>query len=132
MKKLIILLVTWIVSLCSYSQDTAKLSYKDSTIKKEIAYYLTEGLECKEILIQKNNQIKNKDSVISIYKRMNRLQAKKDSLQNKQFKELQEDYEICNKEYNRIGKQNIKLNNTNKILIGTNSITLLLLLILLL
>ena len=63
---------------------------------------------------------------------MDFLQYKKDSLFRKQIIELEKDNDVCNKQYNKLGQQNLKLNNINKILIGSNSISLLLLIVLLL
>jgi hypothetical protein len=62
MKKSIMLLTMMLtISLMSYSNDTTKIQSRG----KAIAIALAEGLECKEILVEKNVQLVKKDSAIS-------------------------------------------------------------------
>lgn len=90
---------------------------------------MIEGLECKEILIQRNKQLRTKDSVIS-------LQAKTiDSVKQvipkikKQYVELTQDNEECNNQYNKLANRHQK---TKKVITGSVVINIILICLLIL
>ena len=98
---------------------------------REVTKYLAEGVEAKEILIVRNQQLRVKDSLINTQKKVINLFIVKDSVVNKKIQMLEEDNEVCNKEYNKLGVKFEKTKKHNSILKITNIGTLLVLLILL-
>jgi len=106
MKKITALLILCVMSLSTaLSQDTAKLNLK------EITHYLIEGLECKEILIQRNKQLRTKDSVI-------KLNNKYIDSSKRLYDELYLNNEECNKQYSKLKTYSINKKKENYILKG--------------
>ena len=94
---------------------------------REVTKYLAEGLECKEILSVRNSQIRLRDSIIYNYQVIVLQHKYKDSIQNNYIVELEQDNKVCNEEYNKLGKQTMKLKSENKLLKITNIVALILL-----
>ena len=106
MKKITALLILCVMSLSTVlSQDTAKLNLK------EVTHYLIEGVECKEILIQRNKQLRTKDSVINLTNKY------LDSCK-KLYNVLYLDNEECNKQYSKLKTYSINKKKENYILKG--------------
>lgn len=111
---MIVLLMTLFLSLTCYSNDTTKLNLR------EITKYLAEGVECKEILLVRNQQILLRDTIIYNQNRIILLHKDKDSLQTKRYDALVLDNDVCNEQYNKQGKRLLRIEKINKILSATN------------
>lgn len=110
--KPLILATILILSLNSYSQDTAKRQ------SREITKFLAEGLEAKQILIVRNKQLRSRDSTIEMLSKLDSLCQVKDSAQSKLIDALDKDNKVCNDEYNKMGRKLHRRDGIIKILLG--------------
>lgn len=123
---MILVLMSLFLSLIVYSQDTSKLNLR------EITRYLAEGVECKEILSVRNQQIRNRDSIISNYKSISILNKNKDSIYSILIKELKTDNITCTTEYNKLNTKYTMKKRTNTILTISQTISIAIIVLILL
>lgn len=124
-KQMILLLMILSLSLKTYSNDTTKLNLR------EVTKYLAEGVECKEILIVRNKQIRLRDSLIYNLTTAVNLHKDKDSIQTLKYNSLKLDNDVCNEQYNKQGNKYIKAKKVNRVLTISNVVFIIGLMVLL-
>jgi hypothetical protein len=98
---------------------------------REVTKYLAEGVECKEILIVRNKQIRLRDSLIYNLTTAVNLHKDKDSIQTLKYNSLKLDNDVCNEQYNKQGNKYIKVKKVNRVLTISNVVFIIGLMILL-
>jgi hypothetical protein len=93
---------------------------------KETINYLIEGVECKEILIERNKQLRSKDSVIALQTKAIDSTKQITTQIKKDYITLVKDNDECNKQYNKLADKHYK---TKKVITGSVIINIILALV---
>jgi hypothetical protein len=86
---------------------------------KETINYLIEGVECKEILIERNKQLRSKDSVIALQTKAIDSTKQITTQIKKDYITLVKDNDECNKQYNKLRTSYDKKQNQLMLFKGT-------------